>query len=389
MSNTSCRRFFLQALGTAACITCAPNAWADPRPGTLMPTRGRVRRSDLPRNDGRGRFRPETRLGLGGVAIGNGFAPASDEQCDATLQAAWASGVRYFDTSPWYGLGLSERRMGVFLKDRPRDAFVISTKVGRLLKPASTPPPTPWKDPSPFDYTYNYTAAGVRRSIEDSLQRLGLNHIDVVLVHDLSPDNEDLGGRWLEQFEIARKGAFVELTKLRNEGVIRAWGLGVNRAEPALRALQVADPDLFLLATQYSLIDHREAVETTFPALEKRGVSVVVGSPLNAGFLAGRDRFNYRGAVPSSALEKRNKLERVVARHGVDLRTVALQFCAAPSVVSAVIPGARTAEQAFANSQSMRVAVPTELWDDLRHEGLIHHAAAVPELAATERPRHT
>jgi len=389
MVNISSRRSFFQAVTAAACFTCVESALAGQRAGSLMPTRGKVGRPELPRNEEQGRFRPETRLGLGGVAIGNGFAPASDEQCDATLQAAWASGVRYFDTSPWYGLGLSERRMGVFLKDRPRADFVISTKVGRLLKPASAPPSTPWKDPSPFDYTYNYTAAGVRRSIEDSLQRLGLSHIDVVLVHDLSPDNEDLGGRWLEQFEIARKGAFVELTKLRDEGVIRAWGLGVNRSEPALRTLHVADPDLFLLATQYSLIDHREAVEMTFPALEKRGVSVVVGSPLNAGFLAGRDRFNYRGTVPTSATEKRNKLERVVARYGVDLRTVALQFCAAPSVVASVIPGARTAEQAFANSQSMRVAVPPALWEELRHEGLIHQAAAVPNLAGAEHTVHT
>lgn len=382
MFNISCRRRFLQTVGAAALYTCAPSAWADTGPGSLMPTRGKVRAGDLPRNQGRGRYRPETRLGLGGVAMGNGFARATDEQCEATLQAAWASGVRYFDTSPWYGLGLSERRMGAFLKDRNRDEFVLSTKVGRVLKPASAPPSTPWKDPPPFDYRYDYTAAGVRRSIEDSLQRLGLNHIDIVLVHDLSPDNEDLGDRWLEQFEVARKGAFVELTKLRKEGVIRAWGLGVNRAEPALRTLRVADPDLFLLATQYSLIDHREAVETTFPALEKRGISVVVGSPLNAGFLAGRERFNYRGTVPSSALEKRKQLTQVVARHGVDLRTVALQFCAAPAVVSSVIPGARTAEQAFANAQSMRVTVPPQLWEELRHEGLIHRAAAVPDVGA-------
>jgi len=315
---------------------------------------------------------------LGGVAIGNGFAPATDEQCDAAMRAAWASGVRYFDTSPWYGLGLSERRMGLFLKDQPREEFVLSTKVGRVLKATPSPPSTQWKEPSPFDYRYDYTAAGVRRSIEDSLQRLGLSRIDIVLVHDLSPDNEDLGDRWIQQFEVAKKGAFIELTKLRKEGLIKAWGLGVNRAEPALRTLDVADPDLFLLATQYSIIDHREAVETTFPALEKRGISVVVGSPLNAGYLAGRERFNYKGTIPAGIPEKRAQLERVAHKYGVDLRTIALQFCAAPRVVSAVIPGARTADQARANGLSLRVDVPAQLWTELQKEGLIHERAAVP-----------
>lgn len=356
-------------------------AYAEDRPGTLLPTRGAVKKGDLPENHDRGRFRPPTRLGLGGVALGNGFAPATDEQSEATLQAAWASGVRYFDTSPWYGLGLSERRFGLFLKDQPRDDFVLSTKVGRLFQGAPVPAKTQWKEPSPFSYRYDYSAAGVRRSIEDSLQRLGLGRIDVVFVHDLSPDNDDLGSRWTEHFEVAKKGAFVELSKLRKEGLIRAWGLGVNRAEPALRTLDVADPDVFLLATQYSLIEHQEAVEKTFPAIEKRGLSVVVGSPLNAGYLAGRDRYNYKGTVPEGALEKRKRLQTIANKYGVDLRTVALQFCAAPRVVSAVIPGARTAEQARANGQSLRVVIPPQLWQELKKEGLIHEAAAVLESA--------
>lgn len=378
MSNILPRRHFFGGIGAAALTTLAPlPALAEDRPGALLPTRGPLRKGELPRNDEKGRFRPPTRLGLGGVAIGNGFAPATDEQSEATLKAAWASGARYFDTSPWYGLGLSERRFGLFLKDQPRDELVLSTKVGRLFEAAASPPKTQWKDPSPFSYRYDYSAPAVRRSIEDSLQRLGLNRIDIVFVHDLSPDNDDLRD-WNEQFEVAKKGAFVELTKMRKEGLIRAWGLGVNRPEPALRTLEVADPDVFLLATQYSLIDHQEALLKTFPALEKRGVSVVAGSPLNAGYLAGRDRYNYKGTVPAGAAEKRARIERIAAKYGVDLRTVALQFCAAPRVVSAVIPGARTAAQAQANGQSMRVSIPPQLWADLKKEGLIHESAAVP-----------
>jgi len=345
-----------------------------------MPTRGPQQKAELPRNNEKGRYRPLTRLGLGGVALGNGFAAATDEQCEATLAAAWASGVRYFDTSPWYGLGLSERRLGAFLKDQPRESFVLSTKIGRLFQATTKLPKTPWKDPSPFKYSYDYSAAGVRRSIEDSLQRLGLARLDIVFVHDLSPDNDDFGPRWTEQFEVAKKGAFVELTKLRSEGVIRAWGLGVNRPEPALKTLEVADPDIFLLATQYSILEHRQAVETTFPALEKRGTSVVVGAPLNAGYLAGRNRYDYDGTVPAGAAEKRRRIQAIASEHGVDLRTVALQFCNAPRIVSAVIPGARTAEQARANGQSFRVAVPKDLWDELKEQRLIHDAAAVPAL---------
>jgi D-threo-aldose 1-dehydrogenase len=372
------RRIFLQGLGTAALASWALPTWAEDRAGLVLPTRGPVRAKGLPENDPSSRFRPPTRLGLGGVAIGNGFAIATDQQCDEAMAAAWTSGVRYFDTSPWYGLGLSERRFGIFLKDQPRDEFVLSTKIGRVFEAAPAPPNTPWKSPSPFKYHYDYTAAGVRRSLEDSLQRLGLSRIDIVFVHDLSPDNEDLGDRWTEQFDVAKKGAFVELSKMRKEGLIKAWGLGVNRPLPALRALEVADPDIFLLATQYSLIEHQEAVEKTFPALQKRGISVVVGAPLNAGYLAGRDRYDYKGTVPDGAPEKRKQLQSIANRHGIDLRTVALQFCAAPKVVAAVIPGARTAEQARSNGLSMRVAIPPELWDDLRQASLIHEAAAVP-----------
>lgn len=350
--------------------------------GAVMPTKGTIGNKPLPTNapNPGGKYRPPYRLGLGGVAIGNGFAPVSDEQVEATMFGAWEAGVRYFDTSPFYGFGLSERRMGRFLHNRKPEEYVISTKVGRVFKAAKeTPGDGLWKSPSPFSYTYDYTAAGARRSIEDSLQRLGISRIDIVFIHDLSPDTKDFGRPWTEMFEEAVKGAMPELTKMRNEGIIKAWGLGVNTPEPALKAIEAADPDIFLLATQYSLIDHQGALDKTFPALESKGVSVVVGAPLNAGFLAGRDRYHYEGTFPPGVKEKRERLSAVCAKHGVDLRTAALQFAAAPGVVSAVIPGARSPEQVRANAESMKVAIPEEFWATLKKDGLIAPNAPTPK----------
>lgn len=374
------RRFLSAAAIGGAALAAGPLLAQSPAPGSVLPTRGTVRPGPLPANPPRagGRFRPPSRLGLGGVPIGNGFAPSTDLQSEQTLEAAWAAGVRYFDTSPWYGLGLSERRYGHFLHNHAAGDYVLSTKVGRLLSAAPQPAKTMWKDPSPFDYRYDYSAAGVRRSVEDSLQRLGVSQIDIVFVHDLAPSNGDIGERWPEYFEQAAKGAFPELTKMREEGLIKAWGMGVNDPEPALRCVAEADPDIFLLACQYSLLDHERALHQTFPRLAERGISVVVGSPLLAGYLTGRDRYLYAGTVPDWAPAKRAKVQAVCERHGVDLRTAALQFAAAPEVVSAAIPGARTAEQVRANVASMGVAIPADLWAELKHEKLIAADAPVP-----------
>ncbi|WP_038160060.1 aldo/keto reductase [Verrucomicrobium sp. BvORR106] len=325
-------------------------------------------------------YRPPHRFGLGGVAIGNGFKPTSDSQAEETLAAAWASGVRYFDTSPWYGLGLSERRFGHFLHNQKREDYVISTKVGRLLKAGKPRDKLLWKEPSPFVHTYDYTADGVRRSIEDSLQRLGVESIDIVFIHDLSPDNGDLGERWTEQFNIAAKGAMPALTKMREEGLIKAWGLGVNTIEPALATLKVADPDIFLSATQYSLMHHEDALNRLFPACDDRGVSIVVGAPLNAGFLAGLDRYDYSGKMPESFKEKRARISTLANKHGTDLRTAALQFTAAPPTVSATIPGARSAQQVTENATSMKAQIPAAFWTELKNEGLIAKTAPTPSI---------
>jgi D-threo-aldose 1-dehydrogenase len=235
-----------------------------------------------------------------------------------------------------------------------------------------------WKGQLGFNYKYDYTADGARRSVEDSLQRLGLSSIDIVFIHDLSPDNGDMKDKWTDFFDIAAKGAMPELTKMREEGLIKGWGFGVNTPEPILKALEVSDPDIFLAATQYSLMKHEAALNTLFPACEKHGASLVIGAPLNAGYLAGVDRYDYRGIIPDGFAEKREKFNRIAKAHGTDLRTAALQFTAAPKVVSATIPGARSAKQVEENAASMKVKIPADFWAELKKEKLISENAAVP-----------
>lgn len=324
-------------------------------------------------------FRPSQSYGLGGVAIGNGFRPTTDEQAQEAMEAAWDAGVRLFDTSPWYGLGLSERRFGRFLHNQKREDYILSTKIGRLLKAANNPPKTAtWNNPSPFDYEYDYSAEGTRRSIEDSLQRMGIESIDIVFIHDLSPDNGDMKDNWTEYFKVAKKGAMKELTRMREEGLIKAWGLGVNRIEPILKTIEVADPDIFLSATQYSLMYHEDALNRLFPVCDERDISIIVGAPLNAGFLAGIDRYDYWGKIPEGFMEKREQMSKIAEKHGTDLRTAALQFSAAPATVSAVIPGTRYAHQAKENVESMKVKIPAAFWEELKEGKLIASHAPTP-----------
>ncbi|MBV8878638.1 MAG: aldo/keto reductase [Planctomycetaceae bacterium] len=350
--------------------------------GSVLPTRGKSSGKPLPTNPPNtfGRYRTPYRFGLGGVAIGNGFAETSDAQAEAALEAAWEAGVRYYDTSPWYGLGVGEHRFGQFLHNHKGEDYVLSTKVGRLLKPTTdTPKNAGFVNPGPFSYQYDYSAEGTRRSIEDSLQRLGVEKIDIVFIHDLSPDNKDMGERWVDYFNAALQGAMPELSKMRKEGLIRGWGFGINTPDAALKSLDMADPDVCLMAAQYSILNHRDALDKTFPALQGRGVSVVVGSPFNAGYLTGRERYNYAGTIPPEAPVKRRRMTELAKEHGIDLRTAALQFCAAPDVVCAVIPGARNAEQVRANAASMQVVIPDEFWSALKREGMIAANAPVPK----------
>jgi D-threo-aldose 1-dehydrogenase len=322
-------------------------------------------------------------FGLGGVPFGNEFAYVTDEVAYATIKAAWDAGVRYFDTSPWYGLGLAERRLGTFLHEQTRSGYVLSSKVGKLLTASRDNNAKEYFPftPSPNNLRYDYTADGVKRSIEDSLQRLGVDALDLVFVHDLSPDNPWLPGPWEEQFEIARKGAFPALGKMRDEGVIKGWGLGVNSPEPILKLMEVADANVCLLARQYSLIDHKNALHQVFPKARERGMAFVVGSSLNAGFISGSARFNYgkeNYRIPAEAIEKRERLRAVAARHGIDLRTAALQFSSAPDVAAALVVGCADPQQVLADYTSLETKIPPAFWSDLRSEGLIETDAPVP-----------
>jgi D-threo-aldose 1-dehydrogenase len=328
-------------------------------------------------------YKPPVRFGLGGVPLGNEFAVVTEKEAYTTLEAAWSVGVRYYDTSPWYGLGLCERRYGNFLHTKNRSDYVLSSKVGKLLKASRRNNAKEYFPftPSPNDVVFDYTADGVKRSIEDSLQRLGVDALDIVFVHDLSPDNSLLPTPWEEQFEIARKGAFAALTQMREEGTIKGWGVGVNRPEPIMKLLDVADADICLLASQYSLIDHKNALHDVFPAARAKGVSFVMGSSLNAGFISGSPRYNYgkeNYKIPQPMLEKREKLREAAGRHGVDLRTAALQFAATPDVASALIVGAGSEQQIAADYTSMQVKIPAEFWAELKGSKLIEQDAPVP-----------
>ena len=327
------------------------------------------------------RFRPKHKNGFGGVAIGNGFNENPNIECLETVEAAWNAGVRYFDNSPWYGLGISERRLGLGLKDKPRKDFTLSTKIGRILDPHEDFQVTQaiWEGKMNFGYHYDYSAEGARRSVEDSLQRLGLSSLDIVFIHDLSPDNGDMKEDWVKYFDIAAKGAMPELTKMREEGLIKGWGFGVNTIEPILRAIEVADPDIFLSACQYNLIKHDDLFNKVFPVAAKRDISFVIGSPLCAGFLSGKDRYLYGGNFPAGVKEKLTKLKRVADNHKVDLRTAALQFCAAPDIVSGVIPGSHTVKQATENSESFNAKIPNDFWSELKKEKLILEGVATPK----------
>ncbi len=377
------RQFLSLAAASAAVMAASPLFAQSPAPGSVLPTRGTPRSGGSPvarPQPTGGRYRPPTRMGLGGAPLGGSLAPTTREAAQATMAAAWASGVRLFDTSPWYGLGLSERRMGNELHLHPADQYTLSSKVGRLLTGTAGPlQKTNWHDPAPFRYRYDYSADGARRSVEDSLNRLGVSQLDIVFIHDLSPENEkDLGMPWEQRFAEALRGAMQELSKMREEGLIKGWGFGVNRPQPALRAVAESDPDIMLLACQYSLLDHETTLRDTFPKLAEKGVSVMVGSPLLAGYLTGRERYLYGSPIPEWAPAKRAKIAAICERHGIDLRTAALQFADAPSVVSCIVPGARTPEQVRANVASMSIAIPADFWAELKKEKLISADAEVP-----------
>lgn len=318
-------------------------------------------------------------LGLGGVAIGTAFEDISDEQADAILQEAWEQSIRYYDTSPWYGLTKSERRFGKFLREKDHKDFIFSTKIGRLFikVPEDKVPLTMWKRPLHYDFEHDYSGDATKRSIEESLQRTGLDHIDIVYVHDLSEDQ--VGDRYDYYLAQAREGAFKVLSNYRDQGIIKAWGMGVNKIEPILDCLKYADPDICLSATQYSILEHEDAVDRLLPAVKKGEVQLVSGAGFNSGFITGRHRYNYKEHIPKHLTPKRDRIAAIAAEHGTDIKAAAIQFVLASQYFVSIIPGASKPEQVADNVRAVNEKIPVAFWQQLKKEGLIYEKAEVPE----------
>ena len=322
-----------------------------------------------------------TAMGYGAAPIGNIFRPVAEEEAAAMIRAAWDAGVRYFDTAPMYGHGLSEARLGAALRWYPRDEYVLSSKVGRVLTaaPRHEIDFTPWVDGLPFKMRFDYSYDGALRSIEDSLQRLGLDRIDIAFIHDcdvFTHGPERQPGRFAE----AMDGAWRALDRLRSEGVLKAIGVGVNEWQVCLEALRRRDFDCFLLAGRYTLLE-QEALDEFLPLCEARGAAVVLGGGFNSGILATGAvpgaKYNY-GPAPEPILERTRRIEAVCRRHGVPLKAVALQFVLAHPAVPTNIPGTRTVAQIEENLATFRTDVPADFWAELKREGLIRQDAPVP-----------
>lgn len=317
-----------------------------------------------------------TALGLGCAALGNLYQRVDPDAAAATLQAAWAGGVRYFDTAPFYGHGLSETRLGAFLRSLPAGAAVISTKVGRSLVP--TEPGAEgdfgFVDPLPNRPQFDYRADAVRAQVESSLSRLGVPRLDMLLVHDIGAMTH--GADHPATFRQALDGALPALRRLQEQGLVTAIGIGVNEIEVSLATLRAADIDVILLAGRYTLLE-QGALAELLPQCEARGVSVVVGGPFNSGALAGGDHYDY-AAMPAAVADRVARLAAVCRRFDVPLPAAALQFPLAHPAVAAVIPGARSAAEVQANLAHLARPIPAELYQTLKDEGLLAPDAPTP-----------
>jgi D-threo-aldose 1-dehydrogenase len=282
-------------------------------------------------------------LGLGGSSLGGLKAdrPVSDAEAQAAYEAAWDCGFRYFDTAPLYGAGQGERRLGRFLQSRERDSYVVSTKVGN--------------DGKRFDYGYDATL----RSVEKSLARLATDRLDLVFIHDIDPYNHGTEG-WWECFRQAMEGAYKALDRLKSEGVITAFGVGVNSCEVCVECLRAADFDVFMLAARYTLLD-RSALNELLPACEQRGATIISAAPFNSGILASGARCN-EGAPTPDILKTLSRIKTACTNFGVSLGAAALHFPLRHPGVGAVTPGPRTVEQVRDIARWFAESIPEEFW---------------------------
>lgn len=314
-----------------------------------------------------------TRLGLGGAPIGGLYQPVGDEQALATVDRAWARGLRLFDTAPLYGYGLSERRMGVSLSTRPRAEFVLATKVGRVLVPGGGDTQEHWPEGARtgvaprFDFSYE----GVRASLESSLERLGLDTVDVLHIHD--PD---------EYFDEALAGTYRALADLRKAGVIGAISAGMNQAAMLARFAREADDpgfDCLMLAGRYTLLD-QSGLDELLPLCAERGIGILAAGVYNSGLLAAPSRTSHYdyGAPPQPLLDKAVAIKEVCDRHGVPLRAAAIQFPLGHPAVSTVVVGARSPAEVDDNVDMFAHPVPDGLWAELKSRGLLAEHVPVP-----------
>jgi D-threo-aldose 1-dehydrogenase len=318
-----------------------------------------------------------TELGLGTATLGGSRIRITHPERGEIVRAAWEAGVRYFDTAPFYGAGAAERAIGDALREASRGDWVLSSKVGRLLRPQADwrAPREEWERPMPFDVIYDYSYDGIMRSFEDSFQRLGLAHIDILLVHDIGAYQHGAAAHPALMRTLLDSG-YRALDELRRSGEIAAIGLGVNEREVCLEAMAAAEWDVLLLAGRYTLLE-QAPLDDLLPLCLKAGTSVVVGGPLNSGILAGRDTWNYAAAPPAVAARAR-AIGAVCERHGVPLAAAALQFPLAHSSVAAIIPGPRSVAEFAENLDLLRRPIPSALWQELRALNLLHEAAPTP-----------
>jgi len=311
-------------------------------------------------------------LGFGTAPLGNMFRAIDEEEAAATVEAAWSQGIRFFDTAPLYGAGLSETRLGKALAQHHRDEYTLSTKVGRLISDElrSSTQAGPFSQGNLNKMLSDYSADATLRSIESSLERLGTDRLDIVFVHDVAQDTH--GDEWIEHFNIARKGAFKALTRLKEEGVIKAWGLGVNRVEPCELTLDLDEvrPDGFLLAGRYTLLDHEQPLQRLFAKAAAKGAEFVAGGPYSSGVLVGGKHFEYQEAS-AAMLEKVKNIQAIARQYNVDIKSAALQFPLANPLVAAVIPGASRPSRIAEDVQAIKAQVPHEFWQALRDQGFI------------------
>jgi D-threo-aldose 1-dehydrogenase len=311
-----------------------------------------------------------TSIGLGSAPLGGLFSPVSDADAYATLERGWSAGIRFYDTAPLYGFGLAERRLGAFLRQQKRDSYVISTKVGRLLRApdGAAAEDDHYKGTQRERPVFDFSHDGVMRSVEESLARLGLDRVDVLLVHD--PD---------DHYDEAVAGAFRALQRLRSEGTVKAIGAGMNQSEMPVRFAEAVPVDCFLLAGRYTLLD-QSALDALFPVCQAKNIGVLLGGIYNSGILANPGagaKFNYEDA-DAALVARALALDELCRKHRTELKAAALQFCMAHPAVTVAVMGARNAAEVADNIAMSEKTVPQAFWQELRAQNLVDARSPLP-----------